>query len=662
LQGFSWIYQGGTCLILGMVLSTLPVSGQQALRIEAGTLSAAVQTQPGRLGPIVVREQSGHQITLTDAFALKLGSSRVIRSSEMKLERTPQTSVIPVDNAASRAAAHLAGHQLCADLSDPGSGTTVHWCMLARTGTSYLRQEINVRAGATALPVTQVQLLDFPDAAAHVVGTVAGSPIVSGNLFFGFEHPLSLSVVRDGHATAQLNRILPLAPGQAIGYSSVIGVARPGQMRRDFLNYVELERAHPYRTFLHYNTWYDLGEGNRFGAADVLNRMNAFGEELVRKRGVTMDSFLMDDGWDNTSSLWQFNKGFPDGFTPLRATAKQYGFGLGVWLSPWGGYEQEKQERIAYGKSQGYEIVKNGYALSGPRYYAKFEEACLNFVTKYGVNQFKIDGTGNADQVFPGSIFDSDFSAAIHLIERLRQRDNGIFINLTTGTRPSPFWLRYADSIWRSGEDHDFAGEGTWRQRWITYRDEQTYRNIVQGGPLFPLNSLMLHGIIYAVKAEHLATDPGHDFTAEVHSYFGTGTQLQEMYITPSLLSAADWDMLAESAKWSRTNAATLRDTHWIGGDPGRNQVYGWASWTAAEQGRAKGILTLRNPSSRQQSISIDVQQAFELPPDSPQHYRAHSPWQADRDKPAVELSAKQPHIFMLQPFEVLTLDAMPVH
>jgi len=31
-------------------------------------------------------------------------------------------------------------------------------------------------------------------------------------------------------------------------------------MRRDFLAYLELERAHPYRTFLHYNTWYDIGE------------------------------------------------------------------------------------------------------------------------------------------------------------------------------------------------------------------------------------------------------------------------------------------------------------------------------------------------------------------------------------------------------------------
>ena len=197
-----------------------------------------------------------------------------------------------------------------------------------------------------------------------------------------------------------------------------------------FAAYIELERAHPYRTFLHYNTWYDLGRGERFGAAEVLDRMHVFGEQLVRKRGVTMDSFLMDDGWDNPNSLWGFDAGFPDGFAPLRATAKQYGFGVGVWFSPWGGYSQEKKERIAYGTSQGYEIVKNGYALSGPRYYQKFEEACVNFIRRYGVNQFKFDGTGNADQVISGSLFDSDFSAAIHLIERLRQIDNSVFIKL----------------------------------------------------------------------------------------------------------------------------------------------------------------------------------------------------------------------------------------
>ena len=103
----------------------------------------------------------------------------------------------------------------------------------------------------------------------------------------------------------------------------------------------------------------------------------------------------------------------------------------------------------------------------------------------------------------PGSQFGSDFEAAIHLIrDELRAIKPDIFINLTTGTWPSPFWLRYADSIWRGGEDHSFAGVGTKRQQWITYRDAQTYKNVVTAGPLFPLTSLMLHGLIYARHAQ----------------------------------------------------------------------------------------------------------------------------------------------------------------
>ncbi len=642
-----------TCLAASRTAS--PQSSNVKLVGNQG-ITATIKLQDGKLSIDSVEDTVLHvSIRPREAFVLVLEGGRELRSSNMDVQGSLASSTVPVNPSASRQAVHEPGRQLCANLVDKETAIHVHWCMVSRGPQPYLRQEITIEAPAQPLALTDVQLFRFHDASAHVVGSVPGSPIVLGNFFLGFEHPLSYSTTVNGEVIAGLKRTLPLAAGKSISYTSVIGATRPGQMRRDFLAYIEQERAHPYRTFLHYNTWYDIGYGERFDQAAVLNRIHAFGEELVRKRNVHMDSFLMDDGWDNTSSLWAINRGFPNGLAPVRTAAAKYGFGIGVWMSPWGGYQKEKQERIAFGKSQGYEIVDGGFALSGPRYYAKFEQTCLNFVKRDGVNQFKFDGTGNAGQVFPGSLFDSDFSAAIHLIERIRQQNNQVFINLTTGTKPSPFWLRYADSIWRSGDDHDFTGEGTWRQKWITYRDAQTYRNIVQGGPLFPLNSLMLHGILYAAQAEHLSDDPGHDFTAEVHSYFGSGTELQEMYITPSLLTPSDWDTLAESANWSRRNASILRDTHWIGGDPAKGEPYGWASWNANA-----GILVLRNPTSHPQHISIDIQTAFELPPNAKPHYFMHSPWAADVNKPSIELTAHQPHIFDLQPFQVLTLQSTP--
>jgi hypothetical protein len=162
------------------------------------------------------------------------------------------------------------------------------------------------------LPITEVSLFDDNMPNASVVGRVKGSPVVAGDFFIGFESPLA-----GCHAgeivTCGMKRELPLRKGQEVGYSLVIGVSPPGQMRRGFLNYLERERAHPYRTFLHYNTWYDVGFGKPYDAADVLDVIHAFGAELVRKRGVKMDSFLLDDGWDNPHSSWQMNAGFPAG-------------------------------------------------------------------------------------------------------------------------------------------------------------------------------------------------------------------------------------------------------------------------------------------------------------------------------------------------------------
>ena len=381
---------------------------------------------------------------------------------------------------------------------------------------------------------------------------------------------------------------------------------------------------------MHYNSWYDIGYENPYTQDEAVDRINAFGRELHDKRGVTLDSFMFDDGWDDLHGMWTIRKDFKDGFLPLKDAAAKYGTAPGVWLSPWGGYAQAKQERIAEGRREGYEIENGGFALSGPKYYARFHEACIEMVKKYGVNQFKFDGTGNVDTVVKGSAFDSDFDAAIHLISDLREVKPDLYINLTTGTYPSPFWLMYADSIWRGGEDHSFAGVGPERERWITYRDMDVYDNVVKRGSLYPLNSLMLHGLIYGQKAYHLNTDPGGDFKNEVRDYFGTGTQLQEMYITPSLLKPADWDVLAEAAKWSRANAEVLKDTHWIGGDPRWLAVYGWASWTPE-----KAIVTLRNPSDKPQDFNLDAGQAFELPAGAARHFRAHSPWRDEAGTPA---------------------------
>lgn len=625
-------------------------------RLANGAIGAEWHVTGGRLSGLTVTDRL-HSTEMTEAepFAIQMQDGRVYWSTEMKLAGEARTRVLAGDADAARLAARLKGEEVAIPLETADGALRAEWCVVMRDGGNYVREKLTLTAVGKDAAMGRVQLIDAESRDAHVSGTVKGSPVVAGNWFMGFEDPLSESRVSMGRATAWADRALPLKAGQSIAYSAVIGVARTGQMRRDFLKYVERERAHPYRTFLHYNSWYDLGYFTPYDAKSAVNRVNAFGRELAEERGVKLSSFLFDDGWDNHHSLWKFNSGFPDGFTPVRAAAEKVGAEPGVWMSPWGGYSEPKKERMAFAKQAGYEIVDGGYALSGPKYYAAFRDVCLEMMKKYGVNQFKFDGTGNVDQVVPGSRFDSDFSAMMHLIDELRKTKPDVFINLTTGTWPSPFWLRYADSTWRGGDDDSTAGVGTYREQWITYRDEQTYRNVVERGPLYPLNSLMLHGMIYARFHKELDKDPGNDFRNEVRSYFGTGTQLQEMYITPGLLTKANWDDLAEAANWSRAHQDVLKDTHWVGGDPGWLAVYGWASWSPR-----MGILVLRNPSDKAQTIRLTLKGALQLPDGAPQFYEAKSPWKDDAEKPAMRLSAGEEHAYQLAPFEVLTLDLTP--
>jgi len=529
--------------------------------------------------------------------------------------------------------------------------------LVCPAGRTYSRTVLEVRnAGPRDLDLARIVLLDVPAPdGARVVGRFAGSPVIFGPSFCGVEHPLADNRIANGRLQCALPLMAPLRPGEAATASLVIGSSPElSQLRRTFQDYVEAERARPYGPFLHHNTWYSVGYGTQYSERDELRVVSAIGRELVDKRGVKLDGFVLDDGWDDTHSLWRFGPGWPEALKNLRAAAARYGAAPGLWLSPWGGYGSRLQSRLEAAAPEGFEIRNGKFSLAGPRYYARFRQLCAGAVADYGVAYFKFDGIGpdSAGAIDPAS--GRDFDAMLRLARELRALRPDLYISQTTGTWPSPWWLFHVDNIWRGGDDNGFAGVGTPRQRWLTYRDGETYRNVVRGGPLYPLNSLMIHGILYARDPKGLDTDPAGDFTAEVRSYFGSGTQLQELYLSPELLKQRDWDDLAAAAKWARGNLAALRDTHWIGGDPGNLEVYGWAGWAPSG-----GVITLRNPSDRPASFALDPAAAFELPGKAPQVFRVTSPY-ADAPAPVGRLEAGKPAQIGLRPFQVLVMDAEP--
>jgi len=446
----------------------------------------------------------------------------------------------------------------------------------------------------------------------------------------------------------RLDRNTLLAPGQSLVQSSVMGVVPTGQLRRAFLHYIERERIVPYRPFLHYNSWYDIAWGGRpkMNSEECIEVIRGFAHQLTTQRNVELDSFVFDDGWDDPKTLWKVLKeNFPDGFAPLQKEVEKYGSNIGLWLSPWGGYGRAKADRLAYGKTQGFETGKAGFSLVGEKYFARFRESCVGFVDRYNVNFFKFDGVA-------ANLLD-ETEALLRLCRELYAISDDMYISLTTGTWASPFWLLHADNVWRGGGDMGFHGKGAKRERWLTYRDKLTYRNMVKGGPLYPLNSFMNQGIAHAIwGTANLPSEPA-EFAHEVYSFFGVGTGLQELYISHSRMTPEMWDILAEGAKWSRRNSDILVDTHWAGGDPDKLEIYGCASWQ-----KNRAIVMLRNPDDKKQSITLDIGPTLELPPYADKKYAFTSPWKKDKAKEGLILEAGSPHTFELAPLEVLVLES----
>ncbi len=649
---------------LAALLGALLLANWLAARAQAATftldndqVTVTCQTKGGRLLPGSLQDKKTGQIVKlgADLFSLVLTNGDFLHSGEFKLIGKPRIVQLPVNLNAARFSERLPGRELFADLISPDGNLAVTWHAILRDGSRYLREQVVFQAGKSALPLKSVGMLESPNVTALATGTVDGCPVADKTTYYGVEHPLSVNRAEMGYVRCFLPRGAAIEPGESFACSLVVGFVRPGQLRRDFLAYLERERAHPYRPFLHYNSWYDIGYFNRYDQAAALNVVHAFGDELSVKRGAKLDSFLFDDGWDDPKTLWHFNSGFPDGFAPLEQAAAQYGAAPGIWLSPWGGYGEPHQERIKYGKEQGFEIRDGNFSLAGPKYYERFRGRCVDVVEKYGINQFKFDGIGVDGNDDTGAGL-RDFEAMLKLIAELRSLKPDIYINQTTGTWPSPFWLLHADSIWRGGEDHSFVpGTAPERERWISYKDNDVHDEVVGRSDLYPLNSLMLHGIIYARQAHGLNYDTNNILKSEIRAFFGNGTQLQEMYITPSLMSAENWDTLAEAAKWSRENADTLVATHWVGGAPADREVYGWAAWSPK-----KGILTLRNPSARAGQIKIDPAKVFELPEGAAQNYTVVSPFK-DQSVEVTSLRAGDETLFKLRPFEVLVVEALPV-
>ncbi|CAJ1344425.1 unnamed protein product, partial [Effrenium voratum] len=283
---------------------------------------------------------------------------------------------------------------------------------------------------------------------------------------------------------------------------------------------------------------------------------------------------------------------------------------LGVWMSPFGGYGAAGGRRVRFGAARGYERShRGGFALAGPKYFQAFRSVVRTRIAE-GFRLFKFDGLGGGLGQSGGEADRDDFEAMLSLIQELRPEQEDLWISLTIGTWPSPFWLLWADSIWRDGPDVGSELGGSARDRWLSFRDNALRRAHLRG-PLFPVTAFMQHGVVWSKSAETADMwDSGaslEDFCNEALSFFLAGTGLQGLYIQSELMTPSYWKALAKISSFARQEAALLRDAHLL--DLGA--VYGAAALDASEH---RALFWLRNPSGEVQSAQLSVGEALELP------------------------------------------------
>ncbi len=445
---------------------------------------------------------------------------------------------------------------------------------------------------------------------------------VGAGAFFGVEDPTATTTLaKRGPVSARLATRVEFGAELGNAWSaspdSVIGLVRDGaRVRHAFRDYVDAIRVAPLRPYVLYNTWYDVRAPEYtkrpedvMTEGSLLRIIGEFAEVTKRHPSFHLDAFVLDDGWDVYKSDWKLReKEFPQGLAPIADALRAQGTDLGIWFGPTGGYSH-RDWRVDWMREHGYETVSDQLCVAGDKYRALLERRVLDFCANADVGYYKWDGIrfgcNEPDHGHPTDLYArrAVMDAVAGLAAKTRAAREGIFLNITSGTWLSPWWLKHADTIWMQGFDYGYAGVPSIsrRDRAMTYRDSVLFEDYGKYDHWFPLANLMTHGIIKG----HLQklggeVEPLDKFTDNAVLYVARGVSMIELYVSPNLLSDGEWNAIVGSIDWAKDRFEVLRHTTMIGGDPAEGAAYGFVHFSGE-----RGILALRNPGIEPQTLKV---------------------------------------------------------
>jgi len=453
-----------------------------------------------------------------------------------------------------------------------------------------------------------------------------GQPVFYKDIFLGLEYPTAENFINGGQLKIGYVVGESVKSPQYITHKAIIGCSSSEtSLENAFMRYVRTIESNELRPVLLYNSWYDLrnpaiAEKDSSGImneSSVMRTIASFKSELYDKYQIALDAFVLDDGWDKYKSFWGVDSSrFPQGFSNIVDALKSMGTKLGLWASPFGGYSN-RDLRVNWGRKHGFETTGNFYCLAGSKYDSSFRDVMTKYVQEYKIGYFKWDGfllaCNESNHGHLPGIYSREASvkAYIDLMKSVRLVNPDIYLNITSGTWLSPWWLKYANCIWMQGEDYGYQEDIpsiTERDKAITYKDVVLWNNFQKQHLLFPMANLMTHGIIKG-RFNMLggSNESYSSFANEVMMYFGRGITMWELYVTPDKLSPDDWNSIASAVKWAKGNEKVLNMTKMILGNPEKMQPYGYLHVNGG-----KAIIVLRNPYVKRQKINIKIDHNFD--------------------------------------------------
>ncbi|MGA3014966.1 MAG: alpha-galactosidase, partial [Bacteroidales bacterium] len=455
--------------------------------------------------------------------------------------------------------------------------------------------------------------------------------------FYGLEYPASVNLAKaesPSQCEVECSQDFGIKVGKnAIESDWVVEALVPTVNVKDwFFKYMNSIRVAADRIYTLYNSWYDLRSpefpkvqaDHIMNAQNIFNIISLFRKNIIEKHGIKLDAFVLDDGWDVYQSDWVLRKEtFPNGLKPIADTLQKLGTSLGLWIGPTGGYSF-RMKRIDWMKSNGYETVGKGrdyemLCMGGKNYSALFRKRVIDFASNEGVGYFKWDGIQFAcsepDHGHPVGIYSrrAILDSLISKCQAVRDINKSIYLNITSGTWLSPWWVKYANQVWMQGADYGYADVPSISERdaAITYKDFVLYDDFKTHDCWYPVSNLMTHGIIKG-NLERLGgeDDPLDKFTNDAVFYVARGISMIELYISPDLLKEGEWNAIGKAINWARDRHEVLSNTYMTGGDPSKREPYGYVHFKGSN-----GILTLRNPFITPVNIRIHLSSEYGLDP-----------------------------------------------